>query len=511
MRKFMFECEGHYIFDIHEGETPSSCEHLPFYKEYGAKKYCVLHFPGQEKFEHFEKALEEKLIRRDYNFRNIWFPDGVYFGCHRFKSEVDFSYAVFNGEANFEKSTFQQEAIFDSAKFKSKAIFIAVTFGTHTSFFNSTFEKSATFHGSDFGNSMLKSDVNFFQANFVKKVDFSNVRFNCSVDFNSAKFNKSVSFERSYFTSKAEFKNAVFKDYVRFFGEYTVLPANNVKKEFNKIFGEESSLNLQFTIFEKPERVLFHTTLLKPHWFVNVDSRKFEFTNIEWKNLENSTLSVKFEIEDLYFRLYENIISPYTLFAIACRRLAINAEENNRLKEASNFRQMAFETEWLEKKERFRSWINNLPNESDKLKRRFGGSESKEDKAIPPTNSFAIAQNFDFVHFLYRFTSYYGESWRWALGVLFGIWLTFSVIYTQVGFSVCPQNKTTNAEVASANCERGLYISEAMKQSFGTMFLQKSENRNPLETAETFILIETVLAPLQIALLALAIRRKFMR
>ena len=253
---------------------------------------------------------------------------------------------------------------------------------------------------------------------------------------------------------------------------------------------------------------LFIQCNLRPSYFINADLHKFIFTNINWENSDGSSKAIATEILASNERA---ILNPYRLLAITCRQLANNGEENYRLEESSNFRKMAFEIDWMEKKKKFWNWINLLPQESEKLKKRFGGSTEKEDEAIKPTDSFGIVKRFDFLHLLYRFTSAITAKvgvGHWLCYLEFGFLLQSSI--HKLTFRICPRIKT-DKEV-SAQCEtRDLYFAESMKQSFATMVLQKSETRKPLGTAETFILLQTVLSPLQIALLALAVRRRFMR
>lgn len=78
------------------------------------------------------------------------------------------------------------------------------------------------------------------------------------------------------------------------------------------MFGETSSLDFQFIRTEKPDCISFHTLTLLPHWFVNVDMRKFDFTNVEWHGSLNQ------EIENLKIN---KVSPPHRLLAIACRHL----------------------------------------------------------------------------------------------------------------------------------------------------------------------------------------------
>jgi hypothetical protein len=55
-----------------------ACEGLDFYSEHESKRYCVLHYPGEEKNkEDFLKVKKSKLDRQDYIFRGTVFPKGT--------------------------------------------------------------------------------------------------------------------------------------------------------------------------------------------------------------------------------------------------------------------------------------------------------------------------------------------------------------------------------------------------------------------------------------------------
>ncbi len=457
MSKTKFYCEGEFFRNIKEADEISPpCENLPFYKSFEGKKYCVLHYPQQDKFKDFENVLKEKLAREDYNFRGVWFPDGIYFGRYCFQSSVDFTYAIFNGEANFEMCIFEQEAVFESVSFKLDAIFNGVTFRLFTSFFDSKFYKSAIFSDAEFGDLKLIGEVSFYGTLFLSIANFLGTRFNCSVEFGFAKFNDSVSFEFSYFGSIADFKDALFKDSVKFSGEYFRVYNNNSEEKINKVFSDETSLNLQFAVFEKPELVSFHTTSLRPYWFVNTDPRKFEFTDVEWGNLEKSKKAVKSEIEDLTSRRYENLTSPHRLLTITCRRLAYNAEENNRYDEASSFRYLAMDSQRLE--------VSN---------------------GLSPQT----------LNWWYWLLSGYGEDWKRAFIWLIGYLFVCSVLYA-IPLSIFKD------EMSFWN---------SIGYSLNVFALQRPEPRPANWFAILIVGLEAILTPLQAALLILAVRRKFMR
>ena len=90
----------------------SACEGLDFYGEYEGKRYCVLHFLGEEKKEDFRKVLESKFAQRDYDFGGTIFPEGTSdFQEFEFKSNVNFARATFV-EANFSGAKFGGESAY---------------------------------------------------------------------------------------------------------------------------------------------------------------------------------------------------------------------------------------------------------------------------------------------------------------------------------------------------------------------------------------------------------------
>jgi hypothetical protein len=244
-----------------------------------------------------------------------------------------------------------------------------------------------------------------------------------------------------------------------------------------KTFGNQSSLHFHSARIDKPDRVYFHTVTLRPHRFVNSDPSQFIFIDVTW---EWEGGGIESEIESL---TKNRVSSPHSLLAITCHQLADNAEANNRYEEAS----------------RFRYWAMDLA----RLTKWKGASFWKT----------------DWLHMLYWAVSGYGERILRALGVLAVVWIVFVLLYTQVGFEQKPPKASneggSSATAASLIIEDKiglpLEFSRAITYSLAVMSLQKPEPKPLTGTAQTLVLLETILGPVQAALLALAIRRKFMR
>jgi hypothetical protein len=169
------------------------------------------------------------------------------------------------------------------------------------------------------------------------------------------------------------------------------------------------------------------------------------------------------------------------LLARTCRQLAVNAEDNNRYEEASDFRFMAMDAQRLE------SW--------------YGWAFWK-------------------LRWWYWLASGYGERTGRAAFVLFAIWLSFALVYTKVGFEMKKIEPIKYVEKSESiespttpNIELGnpLTLGQAVNHSFNVMALQRPEPKGQTFAAKSLVSLETLLGPLQAALLALAIRRKFMR
>lgn len=467
------EPESAFVCDCQE-QMRSACNGEPFYREQEGKRYCVLHFPGKEKSADFKQALERKLGTKDFDFRGVWFPDPLTLSNFHFDGDVDFSFATFSEYTDFGRATFSSAASFIYATFKKqvdfgasifskKAIFSAATFSAAALFYETTFSAvasfvEATFAYGNFYAVIFSAEADFSSARFNSVAYFSNTTFSSTVDFGGAIFSEDADFIDCTLSGKMDFSRATFKDYVKFAGNETT-----------QVFSGTSSLDLQFARIEKPDHLSFHTLSLRPRWFVNVDARKFEFINVKWQP------STSQEIQDLNSEEYGFGSAAHQLLAIACRNLAVNAEDNHRYEEASRFRYMAMD---IRRRERWRGLA------------------------------------FWRLSWWYWLASGYGERVLQAFLVLLGILLLSALLYNHVGFARWEPKLASESDVVSARRDdigAPLRFSHALTYSAGVMTFQKPEPRPATTAGQTVVLLETILGPVQAALLALAIRRKFMR
>lgn len=427
----------------------SACHGPSSYEGVGGERYCILHFPDRKKSDDFRKALNEKLEAGDFNFRGVWFPD-----------ELTLSTTSFDANATFAAATFKENADFDRVEFLKHADFKNATFEKGANFFHANFDRA------NFDDAIFKENATFEEASFKGSANFSSANFHQRVIFNSATFQYRARFDRIRFTAEANFHLTIFRDYVSFAGN-----------EDNQTWSEQSRLDLREAKIDKPELVAFRTLELRPHWFVDVDPRKFEFTKVKWRSNINEELKSLSKLKGTRDHKHD-------LLVIACQRLAINSQENDYYDDASTFRYMTVDVRRLQKR-----WPY-----------------------------FAIWK----LNWWYWLASGYSERVGRAALVLVGLLFFFASIFF-VGQRYDPQwwqspqvrtQETTLTAAAKAggdNTSRLSGFREALIYSAEVMTLQKPEPLPASKFARTLVLLETVLGPVQAALLALAIRRKFMR
>lgn len=465
------------VVEIHK----SVCINYEGLTEFEGNYYCIFHLPTKDKDAvWFEQIFRDKLevveqevtkIRSGftelgeteatplvkYDFRYVWFPSVIDLYGYKYWAYANFRSATFSSDANFRSASFLGPADFSSASFLGDASFGSVTF---------------------FG------DAHFSEVAFSSFANFKSAVFYAAADFSWAKIleTSQVFFQKSRFFQTVDFTYAVFAGYVAFEGKKAKIGETDECVFLNRNEANRGAvLNMQNARLEKPERISFHRVRLCPSWFVNIDSRKMVFTDVSWTNLSRKfrNPNIIAEIESLENR---KVPEPLRLLEIACRQLSANAEENNLYEDASKFRYMAMETKRLEY-----AWNGCLWTLS----------------------------------WWYRLSSGYGENWSRALLVLAIILILSGVFYNSplASFEL-PETKTfdssTTREMENSTEPRPPILYK-MKNFEGFVYslyvaaLQRPEPKAADLLTRLFIIFEIFFAPLQAALLALAIRRKFMR
>lgn len=388
-----------------------------------------------------------------------------------FQRDADFQWASincagfggvrFNGIAGFQSARFSQDAIFEGTDFQGYADFMQANFD-EASFNLASFRAEARFTKmkskglAAFESAKFKAGADFIEANFDAEANFRSAVFNGNAHFSSAIFSGKTYFSNADFQMAANFISAAIKDNFIFVGE--------------KLFADGSKLDFSLAIVEKPERVSFHHCRLRPEWFMLTDPRKFEFDNVEWVGLKEELKRLKVKGEWNHKQHH-----------IVYRQLATNAEENHRYAEASQFRFASLEARRLEK---------------------FGGF---------------VPWRLDWWYWL---ASCYGESVSRAFLVFTAVIALSAFVFTRMDFdssaklpvaSISSFTPATTLLQNPGTPPHPLSYKDAVIYSLNVAILQKPEPKPYSFSAKFLVWLETVLGPAQAALLALAVRRRFMR
>jgi Pentapeptide repeats (9 copies) len=424
----------------------SACEGLNFYGEHEGKRYCVLHFPGEEKKKDFRDALDEKVKHGDFNFAAVYFPADQGFESCKFDAKVNFSKAIFHGEANFSKATFHGEANFDEATFHEEVNFQKTIFKCTVRFVGTTFKGPALFW-----EAMFKGDAYFVETKFLKRTGFS-------AHDNYKAFN--VACDRVVLFDKVE--------------------------------------------IEKPELFAFRSIQLRPSWLIYVDNaQELTFHEVSWYGLREGPKPRKQPDEHNKTKAEDQDVDGALGEDEAFRR-EVNALENRKGKACKRgFKHPRVKD--IKKPYRL------LASTYRRLSRKY-----EDNREYPLANEFHYwsmdalrkegRRSLGLVGTLYWVLSGYGVRARRALGVLLTIALMFAVLYMLVGHSSLRVFPIVGFGQVLADAGR------AVMYSLGVMARLRPEPiPKEMGLFQMLVTVEGILGPLQIALLALAVRRKVMR
>jgi len=264
-------------------------------------------------------------------------------------------------------------------------------------------------------------------------------------------------------------------------------------------FGNNVWLSLEQARVEKAKRISFKNTRLRPTWFTNVDLRNFIFLDVDWENADGGNKNTNAELKALQKRKITG--RPHRMLTITCRQLAVNYEDHNHYEQASNFRRMAMDLVFWEKWLSLKIWLMHplmffiVRGETYVRRYKIKSHKIYERWQRKKRISFSFWQSFDIPHYLYRTLSFYGESWERALMWFILICPIFALLYFSFGSFE----------------SKMLGFTDSLTYSLQVMSFQKPEPK-PIGFQTTLIYsLEIIFATIQAALLALAIRRKFMR
>jgi hypothetical protein len=369
--------------------------------------------------------------------------------------------------ASFDSATFSKKTSFDKSTFREKASFRFATFSGEVSF------DSATFSG----------EVTFRLATFSKRALFNRPTFSGVASFEHATFSREITFRLATFSKKTFFDGATFSGETHFFTE-----PNGPSFEHECYF---QALKVQ-----KDAYVEFQNVNLSKASFLHTDLEKFVFYNVDWYEPKsgfrrNVALWDEFRKDwDKSEKSKEKAIpkSSYEQIAENYRQLVLNYDRKRDYAMAEQFH--IGEMEVLRKK---------------------AGAEAKWPLIgwlRRGLNGYAI----------YRFSSHYGTSYWHASLMLLVLLGCFSWIFLFTGFQA----------VSEANVKPGVieydwggstpfpqWIADYGRSILLTLsimtFQRERSYKSEGDLSEFWFVIATLVLTAQVALVLLAIRRRFKR
>jgi len=484
---------------------------------YGKEEYCIFHLPKltneqikeltPEKaleYYNFEEEFREKFFallnkinsdpeEKEFNFTGFQFVDinlrnenlkEKISGWDGFQKPVNFWEAILQDidfievtfqEAWFSSSTFQkadfsgatfQEATFGHTTFQ-KANFIGATFQT-AYFIKVTFQKAdfdrATFQEATFGHTTFQ-EADFGWATF-QEVDFFKATFH-EAKFIGATFHK-VEFDQSNFNGKVIFSNSTVQKKVTFRGSNeNRVPMGECK--FNSIDIEPGA------------KIIFEKVNLEKASFLDANIENFIFRDVKWYRKKPRKIALWDEFEN---------------------------KEVDLSKLADNYHQLVLN---YEKKREFDTALEFHIGEMEVKRKSMGKSKNK----------FLnwVQRNALNLYAWYKYLSYYGTSYKQALGWLAVMFLIFSGIFLFSGFQPASTSNANISEVVNydllspnpASLKRlVLDYWSALKFSFSILTLQRKPYFEAMGSwSQTLVGCAGIFFYSQVALLLLAIRRRF--
>lgn len=417
------------------------------------EKFCVFHSRKADKdAKLFQRQLDEIFEDKSlesYDLALFVFPAGISFPKKIDKS-IDFGSAVFQAKADFSGRTFQEMVTFVNVTFQGAAFFDAAVFRRRVFFGSATFKDKASFFRSHF-----QDEATFFETEFKKK----------------------VSFRVTTFKGVTKFWDAMFHDIVDYRGAIIehVLEIDQENKQ--KVFSKEE-VDFSSVKFSEPERVIIRKVDLSKFRFLSTDLRKVEFVDVDWggKGVRNWVYDEM--MPDRSTNKFD-----YPLIALLYRKLRANYEENLNYPEAGDFHIGEMEC----KRRNYKTW--------------FGKNLS--------------------LTAWYKYVSNYGESYRrplffWILPIL----IIFPILFMYSGVEGVDHAASNylidyDLDLTSFLLKKHAWENDYLKAfvySLSVFSLVRDKQYRPIDNWGHFWMVsESILSPVLIALFLLALRRRFRR
>lgn len=207
-----------------------------------------------------EQNLKKRAIFSLTQFQgttqSILNEDQFIFTRTEFQGYADFTDAVFNGNANFSETNFKSDADFNDTKFLDQGSY---------NFAEARFHGDAKFRGAHFQGS-----ANFWRTKFKSDADFLFTKFQDHSCFNFAEFERRVTFYG--------------RDYIH--------------RWDRNVFEEQG--DFEFITFHEPEKVTFDKINLSNCFFLNTDFSRVDFRDVQWDDNPLKRRAVRDEWDGQY-------------------------------------------------------------------------------------------------------------------------------------------------------------------------------------------------------------------
>lgn len=475
-----------------------------------------------EKEAHFSRSsFEDKA-----DFKDATFSRETAFNLCDFKGIADFEDAFFGNVAYFKNATFEEEAILKGATFKNKAGFTNTTFKDKADFAEASFKvktdfeeaifkdksifKNATFWGgADFDDTCFV-DANFCRSTFEAAAYYTGTTFG-EVSFTDTIFKEKVFFSLAFQNSdgveftKAEFYDCKLKGGAKFTG----------KGKRNRAF---AGGKVSFRDVKVPPDVDLHFRYadLSQCRFLRTDLRDVEFTGAKW--CEDLSIEGWFSLDWFqgkeWFRrvgLYDEIIedrkrrSLFNVLQTTLVRIGTSEGPHWTLFEVRGNLEEEDEERWREVERLYRQLKRNYEERGDFPR---GGDFHIGEKEARRKSS-RTSRPLKFLLYAYRTFSKYGERAIPAATSLLMVVLGCAMLYSLLDATLVEE--ATGHTFGIADPGGPLTFSESLRVSLEASFYPV----RPIgfEGLGTYIVsvVQRLLSPVLIALLALALRQRVKR
>jgi uncharacterized protein YjbI with pentapeptide repeats len=424
------------------------------------EEFCIFHSKKEEKdLNQFLGELFQILgnnSTKEYDLTGFIFPKGVDF-IKNFSKPTTFTNAIFKGEVGFSGAVFKEWVDFQSAQFEGETDFRGVVFEHGASFWNATF-KEKTF----FMLSIFKGEADFGLASFSGVVYFVDTEFGDFADFSMSTFKRLADLWNVVFKGESTFEGTSFMGTANFMGStFEAGLLINADSQHKKAFQEE--IDFTSVKFLKPELVEFQKIDLSLVRFLETDMRGVHFIDVDWNKEKGEGRNRVF---DEVSPNPDNNMFDYALIAQLYRKLRANYEENLQYSEAGDF------------------YIGEM-----EMRRK---AETSFFKKLPII--------------LYKAISNYGESYYRPLCWILTILLLFPIFFMIAGIQPVNHEQTTMTAEKIKDYPTSFWYSMSVFS-----FIREKKCTTINNWGDALFVTESILSPIMLAFLLLALRRRFKR